>query len=114
MRERPPSAAGTDSTTQGGSVLHPGFRYLPSVVTLRLDVDKCNGCLACRDVCPRGVLAIEDRKAQIVDKDACIECGACALNCQPGALTVDAGVGCASAIIRGWLTGSEPTCDCKG
>ena len=114
MRVRTPLATDNDSTPQGGSVLHPGFRYLPGVVTLRLDVDKCNGCLACQDVCPRGVLVVKDRKAQIVDKDACIECGACALNCQPGALIVNAGVGCASAIIRGWLTGSEPSCDCAG
>ena len=96
------------------SVLRPGFRYLPDVVTLQLDVDKCNGCLACQDVCPRGVLRVENRRAAIVDRDACIECGACALNCQPGAITVNAGVGCAAAIIRGWLTRSEPSCDCNG
>ena len=29
-------------------------------------------------------------------------------------LTVKAGVGCASAIINGWLTGEEPNCDCGG
>jgi NAD-dependent dihydropyrimidine dehydrogenase PreA subunit len=96
------------------SVLSPGLRYLPGVSTLQLDADKCNGCRVCQEVCPHGVFVIEDRKARIVDPDACIECGACALNCQPGALTVNAGVGCASAIIRGWLTGSEPTCDCGG
>ncbi len=96
------------------SVLSPGLRYLPGVSTLRLDADKCNGCRVCQEVCPHGVFVIEDRKARIVDPDACIECGACALNCQPGALMVNAGVGCASAIIRGWLTGSEPNCDCGG
>ena len=41
-----------------------------------------------------------------------MECGACALNCVPGALSVEPGVGCAQAIINGWLTGSEPSCDC--
>lgn len=95
------------------SILRPGFRYLPDVATLQLDVDKCNGCLVCQEVCPRGVLVVEGGKARIADQDACIECGACALNCRPGALTVDAGVGCAAAIIKGWLTGGEPTCDCK-
>jgi NAD-dependent dihydropyrimidine dehydrogenase PreA subunit len=96
------------------SVLLPRLRYLPGVATLQLDVDKCNGCRVCEEVCPHGVFVVEDRKARIVDLDACIECGACALNCQPGALTVHAGVGCASAIIQGWLTGSEPSCDCGG
>ncbi|MCO5387513.1 hypothetical protein [Desulfosporosinus sp.] len=32
---------------------------------------------------------------------------------EPKALEVKPGVGCASAIIKGWLTGSEPNCDCS-
>jgi NAD-dependent dihydropyrimidine dehydrogenase PreA subunit len=40
------------------------------------------------------------KKVKIVDRDACMECGACALNCKPGALTVDSGVGCAQAFIN--------------
>lgn len=91
-----------------------GLRYLANVVTLRLDVDRCTGCGMCPVVCPHGVLAIADRKAGIVDRDACIECGACARNCPADALAVKTGVGCASAIIHGWLTGEEPSCDCKG
>jgi ferredoxin len=42
-----------------------------------------------------------------------MECGACALNCPAGALKVDAGVGCAAAIIYSWITGKEPTCGCE-
>ncbi|MEJ2519175.1 MAG: 4Fe-4S binding protein, partial [Desulfuromonadales bacterium] len=53
-------------------------------------------------------------KARIVDRNACIECGACAGNCPVEAFSVQAGVGCASAIIHGWLTGEEPSCDCDG
>lgn len=91
-----------------------GLRYLDNVVTLQLDTDKCIGCGMCPDVCPHGVLALAGRKARIVTRNACIECGACARNCPVDALTVKAGVGCASAIIHGWLTGEEPSCDCKG
>jgi hypothetical protein len=29
-----------------------------------------------------------------------------------GAIEVHAGVGCAAAIIKGWITGGEPNCDC--
>ena len=41
-----------------------------------------------------------------------MECGACAKNCPMSAINVDANVGCAAAIILGWLTGKEPTCGC--
>jgi NAD-dependent dihydropyrimidine dehydrogenase PreA subunit len=88
------------------------LRYLPDVVTLKLDVDKCTGCTMCVQVCPHAVLAMADGKAEIVDRDACMECGACAKNCPEDALTVGAGVGCALAIIAGKLRGTEPTCDC--
>jgi len=48
----------------------------------------------------------------MADRDACMECGACARNCPTGALSVKAGVGCAAAIIVGALRGTEPTCGC--
>ncbi len=90
------------------------LRYLENVVTLQLDTEKCIGCGMCTVVCPHGVFTIEERKAQLVDRDACIECGACAGNCPVEALSVKAGAGCAGAIINGWLTGEEPSCDCGG
>ena len=91
-----------------------GLRYLDNVVTLSLDVHKCIGCGMCASVCPHGVLFVGERKARLVARDACIECGACARNCPVAALSVKAGVGCASAIIHSWLTGEEPNCDCAG
>ena len=87
-----------------------GFRYLPGVTTLVLDIDKCKGCRRCTEVCPHAVFVVENRKSRIVDRDACMECGACMQNCESGAITVDAGVGCAAAIIVGALTGGEPNC----
>lgn len=86
------------------------LKYLPDVVTLQLDEDKCNGCKICVEVCPHAVFVVVSKKATIVDRDACMECGACAQNCEPGAITVDPGVGCASAIIFSALTGRKQSC----
>ncbi len=89
-------------------------KYLKNVATLNLSVEKCIGCGRCIEVCPHGVFNMSDKKAQFKDKDRCMECGACAQNCPANAISVDAGVGCAAAVITGWLTGSEPSCDCSG
>lgn len=90
------------------------MRYIGGVATLRLDEAACTGCGICRDVCPHGVFGHQPGTAFIEDLDACMECGACALNCREGALTVSQGVGCARAIINGWITGGPPSCDCGG
>ena len=80
-----------------------GFRYLANVATLKLDRSVCIGCNMCYEVCPHQVFSVQERKASIADLDACMECGACAKNCPVTAITVDAGVGCASGIINEWL-----------
>lgn len=86
------------------------MRYLKNVATLRLDPSKCTGCLRCLDVCPHAVLAASDGKAAIADRDACMECGACSRNCPSGALSVQAGVGCAYAVARGGSCDCSPDC----
>ena len=55
---------------------------------------------------------IRDKKAFVTDRDRCMECGACANNCEFGAIRVNSGVGCAAAIINGMITGGPPSCDC--
>ena len=89
-----------------------GFRYLKNVVTLKLDSEKCTGCSMCEKVCPHAVFAKKEKKYEIVNMDACMECGACALNCADGAISVNSGVGCAAAVIQGAMKGTEPCCDC--
>lgn len=90
------------------------MRYLANVVTLQFAPEKCTGCGRCWEVCPHGVFVPEAKRARLVDRDLCIECGACAANCRYGAISVRSGVGCASAIIAGALRGHEPTCGCGG
>ncbi|MCL1979825.1 MAG: 4Fe-4S binding protein [Proteobacteria bacterium] len=89
------------------------LEYLKNVTTLAFSAEQCIGCGKCEEVCPHGVFIVTDQRARIVHQDGCIECGACALNCPANAIEVHAGVGCAAAIIKGWLTGGEPTCDCS-
>ena len=88
-------------------------RYLKNVATLAFDEGKCIGCERCTEVCPHGVFEMGDGIARIVDRDACMECGACALNCPTSAIEVNAGTGCAAAIIMSWFTGKEPICGCS-
>lgn len=80
-----------------------GFHYLKNVATLELDQAACIGCGRCLEVCPHRVFDLQGKKAHLLRKDDCMECGACALNCPVKAITVDAGVGCASGLINEWL-----------
>ncbi len=90
------------------------MKYLKNVVTLQYEKTKCKGCKKCLDVCPSRVFGFIDKKAYIIDRNLCIECGACEKNCPHGALKVDSGVGCAAAQIYSLITGKEPTCGCDG
>lgn len=87
-------------------------KYLKNVVTLELDRNKCTGCGMCMEVCPHEVFMIENKKAFISDRNACMECGACATNCPTAAVSVQAGVGCAYAVIKSKKGGDGGDCCC--
>ena len=89
------------------------MKYIKNVVTLQYFAEKCVGCGKCVEVCPQGVFELKDKKAVIIDKDLCIECGACKNNCEYEAIQVEVGVGCAAAVAYGMLTGNEPQCGCS-
>ena len=84
--------------------------YLKNVASLGYDPQKCTGCGRCVEVCPHGVFFMQDKRAVRGERDLCMECGACQKNCPFNAIHVNAGVGCANAVIRSIATGSEPTC----
>ena len=88
------------------------LRYIEQAVTLELDADAVQRLRPVRRRLSARRFAMDGRRAALADRGACLECGACALNCVPGAISVTPGVGCAQAIIIGWLTGGEPSCDC--
>jgi NAD-dependent dihydropyrimidine dehydrogenase PreA subunit len=57
--------------------------YKPEV-----DEDKCVGCGECVDICPVGVLELQDEKAVPVNAEECIGCESCVEVCEQGAITV--------------------------
>ncbi len=82
--------------------------------TLVYTAEQCNGCGVCVDVCPHAVFEMDGRLAVLVRPQACMECGACQRNCIKGAIRVESGVGCASAMIQAALKGKEEaTCGCS-
>lgn len=90
------------------------LKYLKDVAQISCDQEKCIGCGMCENVCPHHVFEIRNKKAVILDKNDCMECGACAKNCPIQAISVKSGVGCAAAVIKGFIYNTEPSCDCSG
>ena len=86
--------------------------YLSNVVTLNLDQEKCVGCGVCLVVCPHEVFSMNNGNAMVQDRDSCMECGACSRNCPSEAVTVQAGVGCAAAVINSALGRDASSCCC--
>ena len=88
------------------------LRYIRNVATLALDPEKCIGCGMCTTVCPHTVFGLNNGKVEIRERDACMECGACAKNCPVEAISVQAGVGCAEAVINAALGRKSSSCCC--
>jgi MinD superfamily P-loop ATPase len=71
----------------------------------------------CSAVCPHGVFAPGEETARLARPEACMECGACAMNCPTAAIEVESGVGCAYALMLAALRGRDEschTCGCDG
>jgi NAD-dependent dihydropyrimidine dehydrogenase PreA subunit len=81
--------------------------------TLIYNPDLCIGCEMCWNVCPHNVFLKKNGRAELVNNGACIECGACQVNCPTAAIKVNSGTGCAAAMMKAALTGREPSrCEC--
>lgn len=70
-------------------------------------------CGRCTEVCPHGVFVRDGTRAALHRPTACMECGACAMNCPTQAIQVQSGVGCAWAMIAAALRGRDmDECTC--
>ncbi|MHC1564568.1 MAG: 4Fe-4S dicluster domain-containing protein [Candidatus Hecatellaceae archaeon] len=64
------------------------------MVEVSVDIEKCNGCGTCVDVCPVSVFEIkevegyEGKKSVVVNQDDCIVCRSCEVQCEQQAITV--------------------------
>ena len=58
------------------------------MVTITVDVEKCNGCGACVDSCQRRVREIQDDVCVPVKPEMCRFCMLCVATCKPKATSV--------------------------
>jgi NAD-dependent dihydropyrimidine dehydrogenase PreA subunit len=54
---------------------------------IQINLERCNGCGACVEVCPEGALYLVDNKA-MVDTSLCRECESCVAACPVEAIAI--------------------------
>ncbi|MEA3429032.1 MAG: 4Fe-4S binding protein [Thermodesulfobacteriota bacterium] len=56
-----------------------------------VDIDKCEGCEECVDICPMDVFEMKDEKSVVVRPEDCEACESCVEVCEAGAITLTDG-----------------------
>ncbi len=60
-----------------------------SLITYRIDAEKCTGCTACLKACPAGAIEGEARKPHMIIPEKCTKCGICKQVCKFEAVVVE-------------------------
>jgi NADH-quinone oxidoreductase subunit F len=59
-----------------------------TLVTYSIDPDRCNGCMACLNACPKGAIQGEKKQVHFIDSRLCDKCGICLTSCKQDAIAV--------------------------
>ena len=80
------SAATRRTPTSSRSSTSPATSARSAATTV---TESCRGCIAhrCEDVCKRGAISFDKHQRAVIDKEKCVECGACAKVCPYSAIT---------------------------
>ncbi len=62
-----------------------GYKYYPEI---EVDMDKCDTCGECIDICPQDIFEEKDGKIKLNDIESCTMCNSCIEECEPGAIEV--------------------------
>ena len=54
-----------------------------------IDLEKCDGCESCVDICPTEVFEMKDEKAVAANEEDCEGCESCVETCPNEAITVE-------------------------
>ncbi len=58
------------------------------MIDVQVDLEKCDGCEECVNLCPSEVFQMKDGKSDPVNASDCANCLTCVESCPNGAITV--------------------------